>query len=91
MHLTRQFVGILAYIPAGITATIVANDKGKSAWFVGIIVFFCGSYIHFMTKTWTEYPVWYHFTYVLPIIPIIGLSHIFFSNLMTKNKTLNKR
>jgi uncharacterized membrane protein YgdD (TMEM256/DUF423 family) len=86
MLLTRQFVGILASITAGITATKIANDNGKSAWFVGTIVFCGGFYIHFMTKTWTEYPVWYHFAYVTLIIPVIGLSRFF----VTKKSLINE-
>ncbi len=74
MLLSRQLVGILASIFAGIASTKMANHNEKAAWFVGIIIFCGGSYIHFLTKTWTEYPVWYHFTYVLLIIPVIVLS-----------------
>ncbi len=71
MLLSRQFVGILASLTAGIITTKIENDKSKTAWFVGIIIFCGGSYIHFITKTWFEYPIWYHFTYVLLIIPAI--------------------
>jgi fructose-specific phosphotransferase system IIC component len=81
MLLTRQFIGILASITAGFAATIIASDNGKSAFFVGIIIFCGGSYIHFMTKTWTEYPVWYHFAYVIPILPVIALSSFLISKI----------
>ena len=80
MMIFRLFVGILAAIFAGISATKIANDEGKSAWFVGVIVFCVGSYNHFFTTVWTEYPVWYHLTFVIPIIPVIGLS----GHLLTK-------
>jgi uncharacterized membrane protein YgdD (TMEM256/DUF423 family) len=79
MLLARQLVGILASISASICTVKVANDIGKSVWIVGFIVFCGGSYIHFMTITWTEYPPWYHFAYVLPIIPVTGLSHYLFA------------
>jgi hypothetical protein len=78
MLLSRLFIGILAAIIASISATKVANDRGKSAWVVGAIVFCVGSYIHLITLVWTEYPLWYHFAFLLPIIPVIGLSHYFF-------------
>ena len=78
MFLSRLFMGVLAAISASIIATKVADDRGKSAWFVGAIVFFVASYIHLLTVVWTEYPVWYHFAYLLPIIPIIGLGHRIF-------------
>jgi hypothetical protein len=79
MLLSRLFIGIFASIAAGVSATKIANDKGKSAWFAGVIVFCVAAYIHFV-RVWTDYPVWYHFAYLLPIIPIIGISHYFFAN-----------
>ena len=78
MLLSRLFIGILAAVTAGISAEKIANDNGRSAWFVGAIVFCVGSYIHFITAVWGEYLLWYHFSYVLPIIPITKLSPYFF-------------
>ncbi|MVM36239.1 hypothetical protein GO755_39885 [Spirosoma sp. HMF4905] len=75
MLLSRLFIGLVASITASITTTKIANDNGKSAWFVGAVVFCVGSYIHFLTTVWGDYPSWYHFAYVLPIIPITGLSN----------------
>jgi len=76
MLLSRLLIGILASVFAGIIATKIANDEGKSGWFVGAIVFCIAAYIHFF-RVWTDYPAWYHFAYLLPIIPITGLSHYF--------------
>ncbi len=86
MLLSRLFIAILAAISASITATKIENDRGKGAWFVGAIVFCVGLYIHLITIVWTEYPVWYHFAFLLPIIPVIGLSHYIF----LKGKRPNK-
>ena len=77
MLLCRLFVGLITSIIAGISTTKITNDKGKSAWFVGTIIFCVAAYIHFI-QVWTDYPSWYHFAYLLPIIPITGLSHYFF-------------
>jgi len=78
MLLSRLLIGILASAFAGIIATKIANDEGKSAWLVGTIVFCIAAYIHFF-RVWTDYPAWYHFAYLLPIIPITGLSHYLFA------------
>ncbi|WP_374948141.1 hypothetical protein [Mucilaginibacter sp.] len=75
MLLARLVMGMLAAIAAGIICAILAKDKGKSAWLVSVIVFLVAAYIHLLTAVWMEYPVWYHFTYLLPIIPTIMLSH----------------
>ena len=77
MLLSRLFVGILASICTGISTTKIANNSVRSAWFVGAIVFCGAAYIHFV-RVWIDYPVWYHFAYLLPIIPVIGISHYFF-------------
>ena len=79
MLLSRLLVGILASIAAGISAAKISNDNVKSAWFVGAIVFCWAAYIHIF-EVWTDYPIWYHLAYLLPIIPIIGLSHYLIAN-----------
>jgi hypothetical protein len=76
MLLSRLFVGIIAAIVAGISATKIANDNGKSAWYVGAIVFCVAAYDHFF-RIWNDYPAWYHFAYLLPLLPVIGLSGYF--------------
>lgn len=81
MLLSRLLIGILASVFAGVITTKIANDEGRSAWYVGAIVFSVAAYIHFF-RVWTDYPTWYHFAYLLPIIPIAGLTHI----LITKRK-----
>lgn len=75
MLLSRLLIGILASVFTGIIATKIANDEGKSAWYVGAIVLSIAACIHFF-RVWTDYPIWYHFAYLLPIIPITGLSHV---------------
>lgn len=74
MLLARQLVGISAAVASGIASGILAKDRGIVSWWVSIIVFCRASYIHFMTKTWADYPLWYHFTYVGLIIPVIRWS-----------------
>lgn len=75
MLFARLLVGLLAATTASISATKLANDSGKSAWVVGTLVFIVASYIHLLTAVWREYPVWYHWAYLLPILPVTGLSH----------------
>jgi hypothetical protein len=74
MLLSRLSIGIISSVLAGIIATKIAN--AKSAWLVGAIVFCFAAYTH-LFRVWTDYPAWYHFSYLLPIIPITGLSHYF--------------
>ena len=78
MLLSRLLVGLLASVLAGIVATKVADEKADTAWRVGAIVFCVAAYIHFL-RVWADYPEWYHFAYLLPIIPVTGISHYLFS------------
>lgn len=78
MLLSRLTVGIFAAVFAGTIATKVANDRGKSAWIVGAFIFCVAGYVHFF-RVWADYPIWYHFAYLLPIIPVTGLSHYLFA------------
>jgi hypothetical protein len=77
MLISRLSVGMIASIIAGISTTKITSDKGKCAWIVGTIVFCVAAYYHFFW-VWADYPVWYHFVYLLPIMPTIGLSYYFF-------------
>ena len=83
MKLSRLFIGVLAAVFAGIVPTLIANDRGKTAWFVGVIIFCFAACNHFFL-VWTDYPAWYHFSYLLPIIPITGLSHYLVSRIRFK-------
>ncbi|MFN8283452.1 MAG: hypothetical protein U0U67_09580 [Chitinophagales bacterium] len=72
MLLSRLFVATIAAITAGILTTKTSKRQGKSIWFVAITIFSIAAYIHFF-RVWTDYPIWYHLTYLLSIIPIIKL------------------
>jgi hypothetical protein len=83
MLIARLLLALLASIAAGVGGAKVANDNGKSSWFVAAVVFCIAAYIHFAV-VWRDYPSWYHFTYLLTTLPTIGLSYYFFK---FKNKT----
>jgi len=73
MLLSRLFVGFVAAVTASILTTKTSKQPWKTSWIVGIIVFSVAAYIHFI-RVWTDYPIWYHFSYLLLIIPIIKLT-----------------
>ena len=81
MLLSRLFIAIIAAIAAGISSAKI-SDSRKSVWFAAAIIFTYAAYTHFI-KVWPDYPIWYHLSYLLPIIPVIVLSLY----LLQKNKT----
>ena len=74
MYLSRLLIGILAAMAAGIMAVKAARGQVEIAWMTGTVIFCAGSYVHLFTKVYAEYPIWYHIAYLLPIIPVTGLS-----------------
>ena len=78
MLFSRLFVAIISSVFAGMVATKISGDKGRIACFAGLIIFCIASYIHFF-KVWDDYPLWYHLSYLVPIIPVTTLSHYFIS------------
>jgi hypothetical protein len=81
MLLSRQVVGIAASVIAGVTSTKLSSNNKRSAWLVGVIIFGLAAY-HHLFNVWNDYPVWYHLAYLLPIVPVVGLSQY----LVGKNK-----
>ena len=73
-----NLLGISTAAFAGAFSTKIASDRAKSAWIVGLVVFSAAAYIHFF-RVWADYPVWYHFAYLLPIMPITGLSQYLYA------------
>lgn len=72
MLLARLSVAALLTIGAACVATLVAGDNGVAA--VSLGVFFVAvslpSHLHYV---WDDYPAWYHFVYLLSLIPIAWL------------------
>ena len=72
MLLSRLTVGVVCSIAAGYLATVVANGNGKAAWWLGGFLLLISARVH-LYDVWADYPVWYHFAYLLPLMPITGL------------------
>lgn len=86
MLLSRLFVALIAAISASILTTKTSKQQGNSIGYIAIIIFSIATYIH-LFRVWTDYPIWYHLTYLLPIIPIILLTNYY---LTKKDITRNK-
>lgn len=76
--LTMLFVRLLIFssmiaAAAGV-ATVVAGDK-RVAWIAGGLILAVSIPPHLYPGTvWDDYPVWYHFVYLLSILPIAVLA-----------------
>ena len=63
-------LGIFAVLTAGTAcaATVVAGD-GRMAWIAGGLILLLSLPPH-LYYLWDDYPAWYHFVYLLSIVPI---------------------
>ena len=67
-------LSIFAALTAGgaCVATLVAGD-GRAAWIVGGLLLLVSLPPH-LYYLWDDYPAWYHFVYLLSIVPIAAYS-----------------
>lgn len=67
----RLLVGVLNSLAAGWAAYSIAKGTG-SAWILGGILLAYASYMHFIVL-WDKFPPWFHFSYVITLLPLIVL------------------
>lgn len=76
MLFVRLSIAALLTAGAASAATIVARDRGRTAWRLGVLFVLLSLPSH-LYYVWDDYPVWYHATYLLYLIPIAGFSGSF--------------
>ncbi len=69
----RLVVGVLASVAAGWAATLVARGAVKAAWIFASLLMALSLYNHLLVM-WESFPVWFHLTYLIPLLPITGFS-----------------
>ncbi len=76
MLIARLTIALIASATAGVVATKIARTGAGAAWWVGVFLLAGSAPIHLVTQ-WADYRAWYHFAYLLPLIPVTGLSGAF--------------
>src|SRR5262249_35256679 len=69
MLISRLMVDVACSLAGGFLAATVAKSNA-AAWVLGALLLFESSRIHFF-KVWADYPSWYHFAYLLSLMPVI--------------------
>lgn len=72
MLLSRLSVGVVCSVAAGCLSTVVAKGNLRAAWWLGGLLLLISAPVH-LVEVWANYPAWYHFAYLLPLMPITGL------------------
>jgi hypothetical protein len=73
MLLARLAIAAILTAGAACAATLVAGDDGRSAWWLGGLFVLISLPPH-LYYVWDDYPAWYHFVYLLSLVPVAGLS-----------------
>jgi len=71
MLLGRLTVAVADSATAGCVAARVGGPQ--AAWWLGILLVACSTPVH-LISVWTDYPLWYHLAYLLPLVPVTGLA-----------------
>jgi len=68
MKLARLFLGAISSLGAGFVATWIGKRRMRAATLTGIVLlalFIPGHY-----RIWDKFPVWYHMTFLLSLLPL---------------------
>ncbi len=87
MLLARFAVGVISSFAAGWAAYSISKAS-KSVWVLAVLLLAYASYIHFFVL-WNNFPGWFHFSYILPLLPLIILGSHFEKNRIAKNNHAN--
>ena len=79
MLFSRLLVGVVCTLAAGAVAALVAKGSRAACLSLGIVLLLLSAPVHLPIEfglhlsVWADYPAWYHFTYLLPLIPLTVL------------------
>lgn len=79
MLFARLTVGVLCTAAAGALAALIARGDSRVAWALGFLFLALSLPVH-LRDVWNDYPAWYHFAYLIPLVPIAGFSGRFFGS-----------
>ena len=71
MKAGRLSLAALSCLAAGATVRAVAPASRAAPWVAGAIVLALFLPVHY--QLWSKFPVWYHLTFLLSIVPLFGL------------------
>jgi hypothetical protein len=71
MKLARLIIGALSSLAAGAVAARITRPKLSAAWVLGVIILV--AFIPGHIRIWAKFPVWYHLTFLLTLVPLVAL------------------
>lgn len=65
------FLGAFSSLSAGAIAALIAPSRRGVPWLLGAIVL--AMFIPVHVQLWAKFPVWYHLTFLLTLVPLVAL------------------
>lgn len=71
MKVARLTEAALTSLAAGAIVALVSPSTKWAPWVVGLIVL--GLFLPVHVNLWDKFPVWYHLSFLVPIVPLVVL------------------
>jgi hypothetical protein len=71
MKVARLILGVLASLAAGAATGLIAPSKPRVTLVLGAIVLVLFIPVH--VQLWSKFPVWYHLTFLVTLVPLVAL------------------
>ena len=71
MKIARLAMAAVTSVAAGAVVSWIAPGKAWAPWIVGLIVLAMFLPVH--VSLWNKFPVWYHLSFLVPIVPLVLL------------------
>lgn len=82
MKAARLILAALASLAAGATTGLIAPEKKGAPWVLGAIVL--ALFLPEHIQIWAKFPVWYHLTFLLTLVPLVALGAALTRNLSSE-------
>jgi O-antigen ligase len=74
MKLTRLALGAISSLSAGLVAAWLGKGRMRAATFTGIVLL--GLFVPGHYRIWDKFPVWYHLTFLVSLLPLTLLGAV---------------
>ena len=71
MKVARLTMAAVTSLVAGAVTRAIAPSSRPAPWIVGLVIFLPFLWVHI--HIWSRFPVWYHLTFLLPLVPLVVL------------------
>ena len=71
MKIGRLVEAAIASIAAGAVVGLIAPSARWAPWLTGAIIL--GMFLPVHVKLWHQFPVWYHLSFLVPLVPLVAL------------------